>query len=543
MTISKKLPKSKIYQYFVCDIAKGLFNGMIGNYLLYVYQPTAKSGLPSLLPDNKLFGFITIMAILTGISKVIDAITDPMVANYSDRCKNKNGRRIPFLRIAAIPYAVFVLMIFLAPFREGSFANAVWVGFFLIAYYVAYTVYYIPHKALVPEIIPDPKERVGYYAVSTIFFMGSSAVMYTTTMFVNLFKKAGLEPLMAWRTVFIIFSVIGLACLLCSAFAFRERDYIEHSNNVQENIWKSFGIVLRNKNFVKFSLGDLFSYISMAFFQSAMLYYITVLLKIPEAQSYIVMIVAIACAIAFFPLITMISRRFNKKTPLIVASWMFVVLFALIYFGDDIANLLPGREIIIGIIMGVCVSFPFATINIIPQAILSDIIQEDSLRSGVNREGIYSATKTFIEKIASAVALIVVSSLLAIGAVGDEKVGLYGVKLTGIFAGVFSLISAICFIFYNDKSIIKFIKEKRNDIVIDVLGNQNREEVVDGLICEEIAAGVDTNDVSSICMSEEINNNEVQIGKALDNTTNERAVETDLDINNDTNEDKRGDTK
>lgn len=31
----KKLPKRKIYRYCLADIAKGLFNGMIGNYLLY----------------------------------------------------------------------------------------------------------------------------------------------------------------------------------------------------------------------------------------------------------------------------------------------------------------------------------------------------------------------------------------------------------------------------------------------------------------------------------------------------------------------------
>ena len=50
---------------------------MIGNYLLYFSQPTAKSGIPSPLPQNKLLGFITVMALITGLGKVIDAITDP----------------------------------------------------------------------------------------------------------------------------------------------------------------------------------------------------------------------------------------------------------------------------------------------------------------------------------------------------------------------------------------------------------------------------------------------------------------------------------
>ena len=77
------------------------------------------------MPQNKLLGFITVMAIITGLGKVIDAVTDPLVASLSDKCKHKDGRRMPFLKYAAIPYSLSVLMIFMAPFKQGSFANAV----------------------------------------------------------------------------------------------------------------------------------------------------------------------------------------------------------------------------------------------------------------------------------------------------------------------------------------------------------------------------------------------------------------------------------
>ena len=152
------LPKSKMIRYCLSDIAKGLFNGMIGNYLLYFFQPTVKSGLPNLLPQNKLLGFLTVMAVLTGLSKVVDAITDPWVANLSDKCTHKDGRRMPFLRYAAVPYALSVWAIFMAPFGPGSIANVLWVGFFLVTYYTAYTFFFIPRNALIPEVIPDANE-------------------------------------------------------------------------------------------------------------------------------------------------------------------------------------------------------------------------------------------------------------------------------------------------------------------------------------------------------------------------------------------------
>ena len=323
----------------------------------------------------------------------------------------------------------------------------------------------------------DSKKRVGYYAVSTALFMGSSAVMYATTLFVSFFKQAGFDAITSWRLVFTIFAVVGMACLVASAFAFKENDYVKTHATPQDSIWKSFAIVFKNKNFVIFTIGDLASYISMAFFQSAMLYYITTLLGIKESQSFIVMAVAIAVAICSFPLIVKISKKYNKKLPLMIGSIIFAVVFALIYFGDNIASLMPGLELIIGIVMGLAVAFPFAAINILPQSIVSDIIQEDSLQSGINREGIFSATKTFIEKIAYAIAMVIVSSVLAIGAQEGEEVGLLGVKLTGVFACVFTVISIVFFKLYDDKKVTENIEKLKGNIqaegaVEDVKGDE-----------------------------------------------------------------------
>ena len=461
--MKKTLPKRKMIRYCLSDIAKGLFNGMIGNYLLYFFQPTVKSGLPNLLPQNKLLGFITVMALITGLGKVIDAITDPWVASLSDKCTHKEGRRMPFLKYSAVPYAVSVLMIFMAPFKQGSIANAIWVGFFLIAYYTSYTFFFIPRNALVPEVITDSKDRVGYYGISTAFFMGSSSFMYAATLFVNLIKGLGVDALGAWRIVFTVFAVIGLACVLLGATAFDEKDYVESSVKPRQSLLSSAKIIFKNKSFVTFFAGDLFSYISMAFFQTAMLYYITMLLNVPESQSFLVMISAIGVALCLFPMIVKFSKQYGKKTMLVIASVIFTIVFAFIFFADKIATLVVGYELVLGLCMGVVVAFPFAAINILPQSCMSDIIQKDSIENGVNREGFFSATKTFIEKIAYSLAMVVVSSVLTIGAGEGESVGMLGVKLTGVFAGIFSLVSLIFFMIYNEKGVTAFIEEHRKE--------------------------------------------------------------------------------
>ena len=461
--MKKKLPRSKMIRYCLSDVAKGLFNGMIGNYLLYFYQPTVKSGIPSLLPQNKLLGFLTVMALLTGLGKVVDAITDPWVANLSDRCTHKDGRRMPFMKAAAIPYALSVLMIFMVPFGQGSAANAVWVGCFLIIYYTAYTFFFIPRNALIPEVIPDANDRVGYYGISTAFFMGSSSFMYAATMFVDLVKGLGVSALWSWRIVFMIFTAIGLVCVLLGATAFKETDYVEGNVKPKQSLLTSARTIFKNKSFVTFFAGDLFSYLSMAFFQTAMLYYITMLLNVPESQSFLVMLSAIGVALCLFPVIVRFSKQYGKKTMLVIASVIFTVVFAFIFFADKLAAMVVGYELLLGLAMGVVVAFPFAAINILPQSCMSDIIQKDSIEHGVNREGFFSATKTFIEKIAYSMAMVVVSSVLAIGAPAGESVGTLGVKLTGVFAGLFSLISLICFAVYNEKAVTDFIAKHRRD--------------------------------------------------------------------------------
>ena len=461
--MNKTLPKRKMIRYCLSDIAKGLFNGMIGNYLLYFFQPSVQSGIPTLLPQSNLFGFITIMALLTGISKVVDAITDPWVASLSDKCTHKDGRRMPFLKYAAIPYALSALLIFMAPFEQGSALNAIWVGFFLITYYTAYTFFFIPRNALVPEVIPDAKDRVGYYGISTAFFMGSSSFMYAATLFVNIIKGFGVSALWSWRIVFMVFAAIGLTCVLLGATAFNEKDYVTEHSKPKESLLASAKSIFKNKSFLTFFMGDLFSYISMAFFQTAMLYYITMLLNVPESQSFLVMLSAIGVALCLFPMIVKFSKKYGKKTMLVVASVIFTVVFAFIFFADSIAALVPGNALILGLCMGVVVAFPFAAINILPQSCMSDIIQKDSIENGVNREGFFSATKTFIEKIAYALAMVVVSSVLAIGAPEGGSVGMMGVKLTGIFAGVFSLLSLLFFILYNERAVTEFIDSHRKE--------------------------------------------------------------------------------
>ena len=58
--------------------------------------------------------------------------------------------------------------------------------------------------------------------------------------------------------------------------------------------------------------------------------------------------------------------------------------------------------------------------------------------------------------------MVVVSSVLAIGAPQGSSVSVIGVKLTGVFAGVFSLISLVFFMIYDERSVADFVNAEEN---------------------------------------------------------------------------------
>jgi len=85
------------------------------NLITYFYLPPEMGEttiFPSYVFQGALLGFVTVIGLLTLSGRVFDAITDPLIANWSDRWKRSPGRRTPFLKFGAIPFALFSVLIF-----------------------------------------------------------------------------------------------------------------------------------------------------------------------------------------------------------------------------------------------------------------------------------------------------------------------------------------------------------------------------------------------------------------------------------------------
>lgn len=447
----KEVTRKMIICFCLPQFAVGLFTTMLNNYLIYFYQPTAASGLPTLITQGYVFaGILTVIGLIKALGHVLDAISDPVVAGLSDKCKHKDGRRIPFMKWSAIPFAVSALLIFWSPSTNPLFNN-IWLAIFIWAYYIFYTLYMIPHHALLPEMVRDGNKLLDAYTWNSLFFVVGSMLGYATTAIVAVMKGFGFTPVMAWRMTFLSFTVIGVILLLIPSFVIKEKDFVNSVRPTQP-LMASLKHAFSNRHFRIVTLAQLFEGTGMSFFQACIMYYITELMGIPEENSIIIMATSIVGSLVLYPLVNKWSKKKGKKIPMVVGC----IVFAIAQITICVVDIFPKEyAMFTALAFALFVSLPFAVLNILPGSMMADVIRYDTAKTGINQEGTFAAAKSFITKMGTSLATMIIPSLLVVGAVTGESVGHKGLLLTALVGAGFTLVAIIIFSRYDEKEILE----------------------------------------------------------------------------------------
>ena len=448
----KSISNGKICVLCLGDFSRGLINGIITSYLLTFFIPV-NSG--TTLPQFFLNAAV-VMAVIRGLGTVIDAVTDPWVANLSDNCKSKLGRRIPFMRWSAVPYALFCLLVFFPPVGGTSVINAVWVGLMLALYYLFSTLYNIPFSALQAEIVSEPRKRVFLYTMVSAFYVLSSALVFCTSMAKGILMGRGVSELWSLRIPFIFFCALGAIATLVPAFAIREQDYVS-PKPYHQSVLEALRATFSYPNFTIITVGYLIMWIAFTFFNTAEVYYITNLLALEDKWVTFVTIISIVVGVATYPLVNILARRVGKKPLLLGACITYVLLYCAIYNYSFVVAAIGAAPF--AVIIGLVIAFPIAITNIIPSAIFADLAQYDSIVTGENRAGMFFAARNFANKLCQAVVVIACALLLGKGVSGTGGATAHGVQLTALVATVFVAAAVVIYCFYDDRKIIETINE------------------------------------------------------------------------------------
>ncbi len=259
------------------------------------------------------------------------------------------------------------------------------------------------------------------------------------------------DRVLAIRLTFTGMSLIGLICMFVPVFTIREKDYVTARPSGSTAL-KSLAATFRNRDFRVFVASDIVYFVGITMFQTAMMYFVTSLLKLDESMSTLYFVGMTALSVLFYPLVGKSTSKYGKKKLILIAFGIFTLAFA---YTAALGALLPIAAEIQGFILCVLAAPAMAIFGILPQAVVADIAEYDGIETGENRSGMFYAARTFSMKMGQAVAMLLVTSL---GAIRPDT-GL-GYRLIAIAAAALCILGGILFSVYNEKKIYAKISFK-----------------------------------------------------------------------------------
>lgn len=466
---TRRLTKREMRIFAIGQLGWSILSGIIGTWLVTFYLPTAdaveKSGALFYVPTGLvILGALTILGLITFVCRIFDAVTDPWIASLSDRSRNPKGRRIPFMKRAAIPFAIVTVLVFCTPFggvKSGNTnpLNIVWVLFTLILFYLFMTMYCTPYNALISEFGKTQEDRMYIStAISLTFFFG-------TLMAYLPFALAG--PLQgtvgyAWsyRIWFIVLAVFALICMLVPVFKLNEKDFVDAKPS-DSNAFKSLAKTFKNKEFRKFSLSDIMYWVGLTLFQTGLPFFVKVSMKLDESNTMLFMGAMTVLSACFYPFVSKLVAKHGKKK-LVILGFLGLAVAYLVTALIGIIPFLGTGSMVPGILIVLISAFPMALLGIIPQAIVADVAEEDAILTGENREGMFFAARTFAMKFGQSVAMLVFTSLAVLGAEqqttgNDLTASESGLRIVAIVAVCFCVLGAVILMAYDEKKVMSDI--------------------------------------------------------------------------------------
>ncbi len=416
----------------------------VANLLTYYYMPPETGTVP-LFPNyiyqGAIWGFATVIGIISFGGRIFDAITDPIIAAMSDRSVSKFGRRRLFMAIAFIPLAILSYLVFHPITAEPSTLNTVWLCITIVLFYFFLTLYVTPYTALISELGHSSNERLTISTLLSVTFM-LGYIIGTQVYALQDYFAQFMPPDEAFRMVIQGFALVsGVLMALPIVFVNEAKYCVQYGS--QQGTMTALRAVFSNRNFTVFVLADLMYWLSLTFIQMGVVYYITVLLQQPASYGSLLLTVMMGLSFLFYYPINVFVKKRGKKIGVTMAFVGFCMVFTLVYF----SNVLPWSPTIIMVLIGLMGSVPLAILSILPNAIVADIADLDGRETGHYKAGMFFAARAFTTKFGIAAANFLFPSLLLLGKSVDNN---FGVRMTALMAIVFCTIGLVVFLRYEE---------------------------------------------------------------------------------------------
>ncbi len=185
-----------------------------------------------------------VVGALIAASKFFDGVTDVFFGAMIDKTKSRLGKARPWMLFAYIGCAITLAAIFMIPVNMGKTAQYAW---FFVAYTMLNAVFYtannIAYSALTALVTKNSKERVQMGSFRFIFAFATSLLIQSITVKAVSTFGGGAS---GWRTVAIIYAVIGLIVNTISVFSvkeLKEEELQEETANITIAQKEKYGLI------------------------------------------------------------------------------------------------------------------------------------------------------------------------------------------------------------------------------------------------------------------------------------------------------------
>jgi GPH family glycoside/pentoside/hexuronide:cation symporter len=306
--------------YGLGDTASNFFFQVFNIFLLYYY--TDIFGI-----DPALIGVMFI------VTKVVDAISDPLMGIVADRTNSRWGKFRPYLLWGAIPYGVLGYAMFANPELSQS-------GKLIYAYatytlmMLAYTAINIPYSALMGVMSSSSIERTS---ISSYRFVCAFSAAWLVGTFVTPLKTilGGGDEAEGFRLTMMIFAVISVALFWVTFATTRER---VKPMQEESNLKLDFKAMLGNGPWLTLFFAAIFTLMNVAVRNGAILYYFKYYVGDDGTPIFLIfdktavfmssglfaMVAGIACTKA-------LASRFDKRQLMIVLTLLNALCMAVFF--------------------------------------------------------------------------------------------------------------------------------------------------------------------------------------------------------------------
>lgn len=411
--------------------------------LIFLYLPPSNSEMQQLVPATPIIGILTVFSIILASGRLIDAITDPFIAWISDTLKTRWGRRVPIMLIAIIPTTVFSILLFYPPHAYQSTENLTWLFFMQAGFYIFLTLYIVPYNALMPELAETKTEKLNLSMyLSLAYVLGiiiASQVPFLSSRFA---EDAAVLSRKDYRLAMIIINIIALIFMFLPLIVVNENKYCQ-SNAAKISVIKSLKTVIVNRKFLLFLVADASFFITIAIITAGMLYYVKVLLELPEMTASVFMGTMIILSLFCYPLVVKLAKTWGKKNLVLLSFGVFAFMFIWISFMGK----LPISSVLQMILLAIFTAFPTAILGILPYAIIAEAAEESSQKTGENTEGMFFAVRTFADKFGQTLGITGFAVLMVLGKDPENDTG---IRLSAWLGFFISTLAFIVFLYWEE---------------------------------------------------------------------------------------------